>query len=126
MLASSAGGDGAGAKAGEEKVYSGRLTDEMSIGDMVCGTAMRSDGNRKNEMEGLTTNGYAEISRRVGRIEEVVLHVGERRVVVGFEVVGLVRVEVHRGDEMRGGHDNRERLASEDVGVKKGRCFVAF
>jgi len=41
MLASSAGGDGGGAKAGEEKVYSGRLTDEMSIGDMVCGTGYR-------------------------------------------------------------------------------------
>jgi len=40
MLPSSVGGDGGAAKAGEEKVYSGMLTDEMSIGDMVWGRPM--------------------------------------------------------------------------------------
>lgn len=38
MLPISLGGDGGAAKAGEEKEYSGRFTDEMSIGDMVWGT----------------------------------------------------------------------------------------
>ena len=47
MLPSSVGGDGGAAKAGEEKEYSGKLTDEMSIGDMVWGTKwMVNNGSR--------------------------------------------------------------------------------
>lgn len=39
MLPSSVGGDGGATKEGDEKVYSGMFTDEISIGDMVWGTA---------------------------------------------------------------------------------------
>jgi len=40
MLPRSVGGDGVAAKEGDEKVYSGMFTDEMSIGDMVWGRPM--------------------------------------------------------------------------------------
>jgi len=60
---------------------------------------------------GLTTNGHAKIGGGVGRIEEFVLHVSERRV-VGFKVMCFV-VEIH-GDEL-GRHCGKEEGEEETL-----------